>query len=610
MEQAFVTVADALGLCFAASVTRPRITPIHLRARDPYWILTLLVVGGALVVTVVLAFTRLLVPAEQAVIRSEHWAWTSDGVTVEPLAPGGVFRPGDVVVAMNGVPLETWAADAFRVPWAPRSTPADAAPDLRDSVQFDLRRDGSVVSVDAPRLTLAADRIGGAPIGVIVFGVGVLVLALVLVFRRPRVTALRLLLLAAAANMADIVAWELDLQPSDLAVQTPYLLAFCLAAIFNLVFWAAVAHILTIYPVRSRLAARSRLVIPALYAGPIVGLAVGLVIARLAGGTVLDWIGRWAAVQALVASAMLVVILLATVFGYRRTREPRRHQVRWIALALGFAAAATLSLLTLPIVLIGRPLAPRTTVDLLVLPVPIALALAVIRDRLFQVDLLARSRGRIVAAREEERRRLRRDLHDGLGPTLAAVGLKLDLARERSETDPGAVAPLLDEIRTDVRNVISDVRRLARELRPPTLDSLGLVGALQQQATALGGGAGPSIVVEVSDEPIPHLPAAVEVAAYRIATEAMANVVRHAEATSCVVHLAMDRDGLVIEVTDDGRGVDAAAPAGVGLRSIDERAAEVGGEVDLIARPGGGTIVRARLPLAGDDRVGRGTEGS
>jgi signal transduction histidine kinase len=247
---------------------------------------------------------------------------------------------------------------------------------------------------------------------------------------------------------------------------------------------------------------------------------------------------------------------------------------------------------------------------LLVLPVPIALALAVIRDRLFQVDLLARSRGRIVAAREEERRRLRRDLHDGLGPTLAAIGLKLDLAREQEASDSSGLGPLLDEIRADVRSVISDVRRIARELRPPTLDSLGLAGAIGQQAAALGGGgSGPSIVVEV-DEQLPALPAAVEVIAYRIATEAMTNVVRHSEARSCLVRLYVDRDGLVVEVADDGRGIDPSAATGVGLRSIDERASEVGGEVDLLTRPGGGTIVRARLPLTDDDRDGRATEES
>jgi signal transduction histidine kinase len=561
-------------------------------------------------VTVVLTGARLLVPAEQAVIPSSDWPWTHTGVAVEPIDSGTPFVSGDVVVAMNGVPLETWAADIFRWPWSPPAASANAAPDLHDMIQFDVLRGGQQMSVSAPRVAFSVGRIGSAPIGLLMFGGGVLVLALILVIRRPRVTALRLLLVAAAANMADIVAWELDLQPTDLAVRTPFLVAFCAAAVFNLIFWASIVHILTIYPVRAARAVRTRWAVPALYLAPIGALAIGLVVARLAGGTVLDWFGRWAAIQALVASGMLVVILVATAAGYRRTRQPRRRQVRWIAAALAFAAVATLGLLTLPIAIVGHPLLPRSTVDLLVLPVPIALALAVVRDRLFQVDLLARSRGRIVAAREEERRRLRRDLHDGLGPTLAAIGLKLDLARERAAigSESAGLSPLLDEIRMDVRSVISDVRRLARELRPPTLDSLGLVGAIGQQAAALGGGStGPSIIVEI-DGPLPVLAAAVEVVAYRIATEAMTNVVRHAGATSCVVRLYVDRDGLVVEVTDDGRGIDAEASTGVGLRSFDERAAEVGGEVDLLAGPDGGTIIRARLPLTGDDRNGRGRE--
>jgi signal transduction histidine kinase len=578
---------------------------MRLRPRDPSWSLTLLTVAGALVVTVVLVGTRLVVPSEQAVIPSSNWGWTHDGVAVEPIGQASPFRPGDVVVGMNGVPLGTWATEAFRLPWTAAATTPDAAPNLRDTVQFEVRRDGGIATIQAPRLVLATDRIGSAPLGIVVFGLGVLVLALVLVARRPRAMPLRLLLVAAAANLADIVAWELDLQPTDLAVQTPYLFAFCAAAVFNLVFWAAVAHILMIYPVRSTLAARSRFVIPALYAAPIGGLVLGLIVARLADGTILDWMGRWAAVQAVVASGMLVAILAATVAGYRRTRQPRRRQVRWIALALGLAATATLVLLTLPIVVISHPILPRSTVDLLVLPVPIALAIAVMRDRLFQVDLIARSRGRIIAAREEERRRLRRDLHDGLGPTLAAIGLKVDVARERAGEPAGAdhaeLGGLLDEIRADVRSVISDVRRLARELRPPTLDALGLAGAIGQQAAALGGGpSGPSIVVEIG-KPLPALRAAVEVVAYRIATEAMTNVVRHAEAQSCIVRLSVDRDGLVVEIEDDGRGIDPTAPSGVGRRSIDERAAEVGGEVDLVTRPGGGTIVRARLPLTDDD---------
>jgi hypothetical protein len=114
---------------------------------DPPWILTLLAVGGALAVTVILTGTRLLVPSEQAVISSSDWPWTHDGVGVEPVVPGGPFRSGDVVLAMNGVPLGTWAADAFRLPWTAAATPPDAAPNARNSVQFDVRRDGAIVSI-------------------------------------------------------------------------------------------------------------------------------------------------------------------------------------------------------------------------------------------------------------------------------------------------------------------------------------------------------------------------------------------------------------------------------------------------------------------------------
>ena len=139
----------------ATVILASRSNPIHLRARDPYWILTLLAVGAALAVTLILTGTRLFVPSEQAVIRSENWVWTHDGVTIEPIDPidpSGPFRAGDVVVAMNGVPLETWAADAFRFPWQPRATPPEAAPSLRDTVRFDVRRGGSMVSIDAPQL--------------------------------------------------------------------------------------------------------------------------------------------------------------------------------------------------------------------------------------------------------------------------------------------------------------------------------------------------------------------------------------------------------------------------------------------------------------------------
>jgi signal transduction histidine kinase len=201
------------------------------------------------------------------------------------------------------------------------------------------------------------------------------------------------------------------------------------------------------------------------------------------------------------------------------------------------------------------------------------------------------SRERLVSAREEERRRLRRDLHDGLGPALAASVLQLDAARRLIAVDPEAAEALLVELRDQTQESIADVRRLVYELRPPALDELGLVQALREQASRLGGDGAID-----APERLPPLPAAVEVAAYRIATEAMTNVVRHAHATRCDVRLSLN-GGLVLEVEDDGSGLPPGCRAGVGLHSMRERAAELGGSCTVAGRPGGGTVVRALLPL-------------
>ena len=219
---------------------------------------------------------------------------------------------------------------------------------------------------------------------------------------------------------------------------------------------------------------------------------------------------------------------------------------------------------------------------------------------------LVRSRERLVLAREEERRRLRRDLHDGLGPSLAAIGLRAEASAELVDSDPDAARRLLDELRSDVGTALADIRRLVDGLRPPALDELGLLGAIGEQAARLGGAAGDdaaaapatSISVEGRPDPLPDLPAAVEVAAYRIVVEAMTNAVRHAGAASCRVVLEAG-DELVIEVIDDGRGLPRVVSPGVGLESMAVRAAELGGRVQLDRRTSGGTRVEARLPIAG-----------
>ena len=146
-----------------------------------------------------------------------------------------------------------------------------------------------------------------------------------------------------------------------------------------------------------------------------------------------------------------------------------------------------------------------------------------------------------------------------------------------------------------VQDVVADVRRLVHDLRPPALDDRGLVGALTQQAERVSDSGGPAVVVRAED--LHALPAAVEVAAYRIASEALTNVVRHARADTATVRLARADGALLVEVADDGCGIAAEAQAGVGLVSLRERAAELGGRSEVLCPAPGGTVVRAWLPL-------------
>jgi signal transduction histidine kinase len=209
---------------------------------------------------------------------------------------------------------------------------------------------------------------------------------------------------------------------------------------------------------------------------------------------------------------------------------------------------------------------------------------------------LQRSRERLVIAREEERRRLRRDLHDELGPTLAGFFQRLDVAGTLVPRDPNAAVALLDDLKSQVKATIADIRRLVYALRPPALDEYGLVTALREHALQYNGANGVHVSIQ-APEPLTPLPAAAEVAAYRIALEALSNVARHAHAQSCSIRLSVDGD-LCLEITDDGVGLLAPYRAGVGITSMRERAAELGGECIVEPSPTGGTRVVARIPIS------------
>jgi signal transduction histidine kinase len=206
---------------------------------------------------------------------------------------------------------------------------------------------------------------------------------------------------------------------------------------------------------------------------------------------------------------------------------------------------------------------------------------------------VAHSRERIVIAREEERRRLRADLHDGVGPALAGTAHQIDaLARRLEGAGHPTLAGRARELRDRLRQTVADVRSVVHGLRPPILDQLGLTAALRE----LGQGyETPECTISVDE--LGELPAAVEVAAYAIAAEAVANAVRHSAASRLMISACRGKDTVLVEVIDNGCGLPSKPPVGVGLRSIADRAHEVGGRLDISPNGIGGTAVRAVLPL-------------
>jgi signal transduction histidine kinase len=206
---------------------------------------------------------------------------------------------------------------------------------------------------------------------------------------------------------------------------------------------------------------------------------------------------------------------------------------------------------------------------------------------------LVRSRDRLVRAREEERRRLLRELHDGVGSTLAAVNLGLHAGR-RTLGGTASADLLFERLQEALGGAVTEIRRLAHDLRPRALDKLGLLGAIREYIRSLDG---PDLdIVLDAPETLPPLPAAVDVAAYRIVCEALTNVCRHAKAKNCTVRVRVGEE-LRIDVIDDGVGLGARTDTGIGLGSMRERAAELGGDFKVEQSSPGGTAVCAILPL-------------
>ncbi|WP_123042598.1 sensor histidine kinase [Cohnella candidum] len=254
---------------------------------------------------------------------------------------------------------------------------------------------------------------------------------------------------------------------------------------------------------------------------------------------------------------------------------------------------------------------------------------AVVQSATASLDLiraaedLRESRERLVLAREEERRRLRGNLHDDLAPRLAALAFTASAAETLLESDPAKTKAILAELQTVIRSSVADIRRLVHDLRPPSLDELGLIDAIRERIHDITrpmarpdgqAGGGPTEFRLFAPETLPELPAAVEVAAFRIVTEAMVNVIRHSGARRCEVSIAYILEpeaALTLEIADDGVGIGVGGgsrragglgPGGIGLQSMRERAEELGGYFRVENVEPAGARVTARLPLtAGHD---------
>ncbi|HEU0292180.1 MAG TPA: ATP-binding protein [Anaerolineales bacterium] len=231
---------------------------------------------------------------------------------------------------------------------------------------------------------------------------------------------------------------------------------------------------------------------------------------------------------------------------------------------------------------------------------------AAVRNAQLTVDL-QRSRQTLVTAREEERHRLRRDLHDGIGPTMAGLTLKLDAAKDlvSSGLDSGKreeleeAVQLLRELKSQTQETVRNIRDIVHTLRPPSLDVLGLIPALQAHVGQVAIPNRLTIQMRTSPHPqnFPRLSAAVEVAAYRIVLEAVTNVIQHANAGMCEVSLTLENGNLEMEIKDDGIGLPKGFNHGIGLDSMRERAEELGGQFELSSSPRG-TRVCAEIPIA------------
>ena len=277
---------------------------------------------------------------------------------------------------------------------------------------------------------------------------------------------------------------------------------------------------------------------------------------------------------------------------YRRTTGGERRAVAWLLVILGTG-------IFVPAMVAAGGQSGVIAAQLFTVGQLVFVSVAVLRYRVWGLaPMMQRSLQRVISATDAERRRIRAELHDGVGAELTGIRLKVDAAFQLIDQRPQRAAEILHSTSSDIGSVVDEVRRLVDGLRPAALDRMALGAAIRQRAEELSTHTPGLLVTVVQAEELDHLQPGADVAVYRLVTEAMNNVVRHAAATHCEVRVSVRRDEIVIEVSDDGSGPIAERSDGVGMSSMAARAAEVGGYLVAGAHPERGYRVQAIIPRA------------
>ena len=727
-------------------------------------------VAAAMLAIALLAIAyRLSTPSDGTRAGYVTSSLSGDGLAIERISGANTpLRTDDLVVAVDGADL-----DAALFGAAPAS----------DALRYAVDRGGERLELTVPLRPYPLGNVLLESWGTLLFCLAMLGVSVYVFALRPGVAAAGPLLLQAAGLTGSTVPWLLGFQAIDIVRGTGFWLWLAGAFAAYSIFWSAALHLALVFP--RRLRGVSGRVIAAVYLVPALAMTAWISFVGITRGSLLDGLGAGTFLQLLTVLLVSVGVVAGMVAQHRGATVPAvRTQVRWLAWGAGLALSTAAAGWFVPELLSGSSILPWSAIGLSGLSVPLSIAIAVLRHRLFDIDVvvnrtlvygslsvavvlvylaavallrqvlpvgdsfaasllatgaaalvalpvrdalqrsanrlmygdrdepyrvitrlgerlsaslttdeilpavvttvagalrlpyaaielgpdaaptvaaavgepkaleltriplldagetvgalvvaprspgesfsgadwrlltgLANEAGRVVrsvgllaeidasrralvAAREEERRRLRRDLHDGLGPAIAAARLKAEAAGRLAGDRPGEARAYLEQIDGELGGLLDEVRRIARDLRPPVLDELGLLPALRAQAARLTGDDGPEVRIEAPTD-LPPLPAAVEAAAYWIAVEALTNASRHSGAAHCSLRVSL-ADALEVEVEDDGAGVPRRARSGVGMLAMRERAREVGGTLH-VERPrrGSGTVVRARLPLLG-----------